>query len=156
MSSLPVPDRGRSLLSGLRRMPEANAALPKREREVLALLADDELSYAEIASVLAIDAAEIAALGGSGRLRLARALGLEFAEEPAGAGHVGVAELSASIDGETPHRPHVSTCRECRRLLAAMRMADRMYRSWATAPMPDGVRWRISRRLGIDAQREDR
>ena len=144
-----------ALLSWLNRMPAVNAALPGPEREVLALLAEDELGYEEISWVLGIATGDVAALGGSGRLRMARALGLDASEAPGGPGHLDLGRLSASIDGDDRDAGHLRSCPPCRRLHVAMRAADRIYRNWASAPMPDAVRWRVGQRLRLACAAED-
>jgi hypothetical protein len=142
-----VARRAQALLGYLNRMPQVNSSLPELEREVLALLADDGFGYAEIAGVLAIDPDEVAELAGSARLRIARTLGLGVTPLPAGCGQAHLADLSASIDDEPGDAAHTHGCAECRNALVAMRLADRMYRSWTTVPMPDWLWWRMTRQL---------
>jgi hypothetical protein len=147
-----VERRAHALLGCLNRMPQVNSSLPGREREVLALLADDGFDYADVASMLGIVPTEVAELAGSARLRIARTLGLGVAPLPAVCEQARLAELSASIDADAGDAPHVHRCPECRNALAAMRLADRVYRSWSTVPMPDWLRWRMARQLRSTAR----
>jgi hypothetical protein len=148
-----VERRAHALLGCLNRMPQVNSALPELERAVLALLADDSLDDADIASVLGIDPADVAELAGSARLRIARTLGLGMTPLATGCGRARLADLSASIDDESGDASHVHRCPECRNVLAAMRLADRMYRSWTTVPMPDWLWWRMTRQFRSAAGR---
>src|SRR5215218_3584903 len=109
------------MMTFVRPIAEANAGLPGPEREVLALVVESGLGYAEIGALLGIDAPAVAAIAAPGRLRLARGAVPRLDDAC-------VAELpllAAQIDGAPAGgSAHGEGCAVCRANLAAMRAAD--------------------------------
>lgn len=120
----------------------ANMHLPEHQREALALVGLEELSYEEIAAIMETNRSSVAELVSRARINLddelhgtvlatvaapspecERALPLIAAREDE--------QLEPGSDDEAWLGAHLAGCERCRRGVEAMREADASYRAWA-------------------------
>lgn len=138
------PEPGGSLAANVRaEMAHANASLPERQREALALRELLGLSYADIASVMAIEAASVAALLARARLRLRAArrgvevVGTDACPDADRALRILArrhdSEPLAAEDEDWLHE-HLAGCRSCEMAHGAMLEASSCYRAWPPPP----------------------
>ncbi len=132
------PDAAGGLAGAVRvEVQDANAKLPERQREALALREALGLRYDELASVMGIDRAAVAPLLARARLRLRE----ERRGAPAGPGACDEREralrlLALRQDGEDADAEdaewlltHVGECEDCGAAHAAMLEASMVYRA---------------------------
>jgi hypothetical protein len=117
----------------------ANAVLPGRQREVLALRELLGLDHAQVGQVMGIDPAAVAALLARARLSLRSALRAAPAEpaDDCPERERALRALARRQDGEAPEtgeeewiRDHMAACPACERAHAAMLEASVCYRAW--------------------------
>jgi hypothetical protein len=120
-------------------MAHANAHLPERQREALALRELLGLSYADIATVMAIEPASVAALLARARLRLRAARrGVEpVATDGCADADRALRVLARRHDSETLEATdedwllaHLGECGTCEMAHGAMLEASSCYRAW--------------------------
>ncbi len=143
------PERMVLLAAQQSEIQAANARLPERQREVLALRELDELSYDEIAEIMGMNRNSVAQLISRARIKLReelqggalaaiataspdcdRALPLIAARDDAQAGAADLAWLAG----------HLRTCGSCRASAEAMAEAGASYRAWLPASLV-GFEW---------------
>ena len=134
------PEPGGSLADNVSaEMAHANACLPERQREALALRELLGLSYADIAIVMAIEPASVAALLARARLRLRAARrGVEVvATDDCADADRALRVLARRQDSEPlPAEDedwllaHLAECRTCEMAHGAMLEASSCYRAW--------------------------
>lgn len=126
---------------------ELNACLPSLERDVLALIAEPALTYAEVGAVLGLPPRSVATMAALGRLRLADGLsGTHLVDELEGDCWAAAADAAAELDdqaydlavaGSLAHR---RACLRCRRALRAQRLAAAAYAGWVVCAPTAGLR----------------
>jgi RNA polymerase sigma-70 factor (ECF subfamily) len=139
------PERHVLLEARQEEIREANATLPERQREVLALREVEGLSYDEIAEIMDMNRNSVAQLISRARINLRDALrgtalgSIATSSEDC---RRALAMLAATQDGEDAGDPlldeHVSDCETCRLSREAMEEAGVSYRAWvpvAAAPL---------------------
>jgi RNA polymerase sigma factor (sigma-70 family) len=139
------PERSVLLAAGQEEIRAANATLPERQREVLALRELEELSYDEIAEIMEMNRNSVAQLISRARINLRDALrGTALASiatssadcERALALFAARQDREQSADGDWLEH-HLLECETCRLSREAMEEAGASYRSWlpiAAAP----------------------
>ena len=158
------PDRRQLLRAQRDEVREANSRLPERQREVLALRELEELSYDEIAEIMAMNRNSVAQLISRARLNLraelrGAALGSIAGDSPEceralpliarrDDGELGDAGEAAWLES------HLSGCHGCRLGSEAMQEAGVSYRAWApiaAAPWVfDQTMAKAAEALGVD------
>jgi RNA polymerase sigma factor (sigma-70 family) len=121
-----------------RELAAATAALPERQREVLALRELLRLSYADIAEVMEIDSAAVAPLLARSRLRLRTErrgphhAGGECAESDRALRALALKQDAESLGAEEADwlATHLGSCQACGVAHAAMLEASVCYRAW--------------------------
>ena len=138
----PVEDPARRLLLAAQQesLRRANARLPVRQREVLALRALGELSYDEIAAIMGMNRNSVAQLLSRARLRLRIELRGAAGEAIVAAGEecAQALPLLAMADDNELHddrqalwlRTHLTACSRCELAQEVMAEAGESYRSW--------------------------
>ncbi len=139
------PERHVLLEARQEEIREANAQLPERQREVLALREVEGLSYDEIAEIMDMNRNSVAQLISRARINLRDALrGTALASIATSSDDCrrALAMLAATQDGEDSGDPwldeHISDCETCRLSREAMEEAGVSYRAWipvAAAPL---------------------
>ena len=139
------PERHMLLEARQEEIREANAQLPERQREVLALREVEGLSYDEIAEIMDMNRNSVAQLISRARINLRDALrGTALASIATTSDDCrrALAMLAATQDGEDAGDPwldeHISDCETCRLSREAMEEAGVSYRAWipvAAAPL---------------------
>ena len=134
------PELGGSLADNVSaEMAQANACLPERQREALALRELLGVSYADIAIVMAIEPASVAALLARARLRLraARRGSEVVATDACPDAERALRVLARRHDSEAlPAEDedwllaHLAECRTCEMAHGAMLEASSCYRAW--------------------------
>ena len=142
----PEDDPERNVLQQARseEIRAANAALPERQREVLALRELEELSYDEIAEIMEMNRNSVAQLISRARINLRDALrGTALASIATSSPDCerAIALIAAGQDGQEEASDwlddHVRDCETCRLSREAMEEAGLSYRAWlpvAAAP----------------------
>jgi len=139
------PERNVLLEAGQEEIRAANATLPRRQREVLALRELEDLSYDEIAEIMEMNRNSVAQLISRARLNLRDALrGTALASIAASSADCACAlALLAAEQGQQSDRnadwlaDHLSSCATCRLSREAMEEAGVSYRAWLpVAPAP--------------------
>jgi RNA polymerase sigma factor (sigma-70 family) len=140
------PERRLLLAAGQEEIRAANATLPERQREVLALRELEELSYDEIAEIMEMNRNSVAQLISRARIGLRDALRgtalASIATSSAGCERA-VALLAARQDRQETAdgdwlADHLLECETCRLSRAALEEAGVSYRAWlpiAAAPV---------------------
>jgi hypothetical protein len=117
----------------------ANAALPNRQREALALRELSRLSYAQIARVMDLETPAVGPLLARARLGLRQELRGASRREPAPCAERerALATLTRRLDSEPRDEvddawifPHMGACPACERAHAMMLEASFRYRAW--------------------------
>src|SRR5215211_4903814 len=128
------PERRLLLAAGQEEIRAANATLPERQREVLALRELEELSYDEIAEIMDMNRNSVAQLISRARISLRDALrGTELAVSMLAARQ----DLEKAGDGDWL-ADHLLECETCPLSREAMAEAGVSYRAWlpiAAAPL---------------------
>jgi DNA-directed RNA polymerase specialized sigma24 family protein len=126
-----------------REMTVANAALPERQREALALREAASLSHEQIGTVMGVGAAAVASLLSRARLRLrAERRGELPATAPCDEWERSLRLLALRLDGEPMAEGedewltgHLRECEACEQAHAAVLEASACYRSWEVAEL---------------------
>jgi DNA-binding CsgD family transcriptional regulator len=136
---LPAPIDGDLAANVAAEMAHANAALPERQREALALRELLDLSYADIAIVMAVEPSSVASLLARGRLRL-RTVRRNVAAVPTDAcpdADRALRVLARRHDAEPMAAEdedwlfeHLGECEICQMAHGAMLEASSCYRAW--------------------------
>jgi RNA polymerase sigma-70 factor, ECF subfamily len=140
------PERRLLLAAGQEEIRAANATLPERQREVLALRELEELSYDEIAEIMDMNRNSVAQLISRARISLRDALrgtALDSIATSSAGCERAVALLAARQDRQEPAdgdwlAAHLLECETCRLSREAMEEAGVSYRAWlpiAAAPV---------------------
>jgi hypothetical protein len=134
------PDAAESTLAAAvaRELAVANAALPERQREALALRELLGLSYEEIAQVIGIEAAAVGPLLARARLSLRAELRGSAPEQSDCPDRDRSLRVLARRQDSEPAAEgdeawlleHLGTCRDCSQTHAAMLEASACYRAW--------------------------
>ena len=159
------PDRNVLLAAQQEEIRAANATLPPRQREVLALRELDELSYDEIAERMGMNRNSVAQLISRARIGLRDALrrtalaavlsGCEHSERTLPL--IALRDDRQLLDGDARLawlRAHLAGCEICALGSAAMADAGASYRAWALVPALEALRRttiaKAGERLGHD------
>lgn len=142
------PDRASLASAVAAELASASAALPERQREVLALRELLHLSYEQISQVMDVEQSAVGPLLARARLRLRverRGIGLPAT----GACQDGERSLrllarrqdSEPLSGEDEEwlLAHLAECPACEVVHAAMLEASVCYRAWPREPPPEGA-----------------
>lgn len=137
------PERSTLLDAERESIQAANARLPARQREVLALRELEGMSYADIADLLEMNANSVAQLISRARIGLRNELRGEAANAITATGpdcERALPLLSRRQDGKLDEGAerdwldsHLASCRNCPLVAEAIAEAGRSYRAWAPA-----------------------
>ena len=161
------PERGQLLDAQQEEIRAANARLPERQREVLALYELEDMSYDEIAEIMDMNRNSVAQLISRARIKLRDELrGTAMAAIAASTAECEQAlpliamqddgQLDADAEKRAWLAAHVAACDTCRLSREAMQEAGASYRCWlpvAAAPLPDegdDGQGRRADRLGLE------
>jgi RNA polymerase sigma factor (sigma-70 family) len=144
----PIEDdpQGSTLLADQQeRVRRANAALPPRQRLVLALRELEDRSYSEIGELVGLKENAVAQLISRARLRLRDELRLvevdrsKLPEECQALLPLLSSYLDGQLKGAAAERTvaHVESCELCQKALTEMREASRLYRALIPIPFPE-------------------
>ncbi|HKX48761.1 MAG TPA: sigma-70 family RNA polymerase sigma factor [Gaiellaceae bacterium] len=139
------PQRSTLLADQQERVRRANAALPPRQRLVLALRELEDRSYAEIGELVGLKENAVAQLISRARLRLRDELRLvevdrsKLPEECQAMLPLLSSYLDGQLKGAAAERTvaHVESCELCQKALTEMREASRLYRALIPIPFPE-------------------
>jgi len=139
------PQRSTLLADQQERVRRANAALPPRQRLVLALRELEDRSYAEIGELVGLKENAVAQLISRARLRLRDELRLvevdrsRLPEECQAMLPLLSSYLDGQLKGAAADRTvaHVESCELCQKALTEMREASRLYRALIPIPFPE-------------------
>ncbi|WP_040601160.1 sigma factor-like helix-turn-helix DNA-binding protein [Patulibacter medicamentivorans] len=133
---------------------EAAALLPWPQREALALLADGELGYSEIAGITGASRGSVARTVVAARIGIAdRMGGTHVADELGRECWAAAIQIAAAIDGESwaidgRLAAHRERCPRCRAAERGLEQATRACEAWRPDPPRPGWRERTLRRCG--------
>jgi DNA-binding CsgD family transcriptional regulator len=131
--------KGRSLAATVAaELAQANAALTRRQREILALRELLGLSYDEISEVMGLDSEAVCAMLARARLQLrAKLRGFELGEDGCPDRDQALQVLARGLDREpVPEEDvnwllqHIAGCESCQRAHSEMHEASVVYRAW--------------------------
>ena len=139
------PQRSTLLADQQERVRRANAALPPRQRLVLALRELEDRSYAEIGELVGLKENAVAQLISRARLRLRDELRLvevdrsKLPEKCQAMLPLLSSYLDGQLKGAAAERTvaHVESCELCQKALTEMREASRLYRALIPVPFPE-------------------
>ena len=139
------PQRSALLADQQEHVRRANAALPPRQRLVLALRELEDRSYAEIGELVGLKENAVAQLISRARLRLRDELRLvevdrsKLPEECQSMLPLLSSYLDSQLKGAAAERTvaHVESCELCQKSLTEMREASRLYRALVPIPFPE-------------------
>jgi RNA polymerase sigma-70 factor (ECF subfamily) len=158
------PERAALLAATREAVRAANARLPERQREVLALRECEQLSYDQIGEVLGMNANAVAQLISRARIRLRDLVSGSALESVAASSPEceRALPLLARVQDEQPEaaaeldwvRAHLSACETCRVSRAAMQEAGVSYRALGPIVVVAWLRHatiaRAARMIGVD------
>ncbi|MCW3017518.1 MAG: sigma-70 family polymerase sigma factor [Solirubrobacterales bacterium] len=158
------PERATMLGALQAQVQAANARLPERQREVLALRELEELSYDEIAEIMDMNRNSVAQLISRARIRLRDEVqGSALASIPSASPACAKALplISLRQDGQLSDggdrqwlEDHVADCPTCRVSVEAMAEAGMSYRAWAPV-LPLAWLWKATAAKAMDLTGSD-